>query len=158
MVIDGHVHVASTRFMPRSMIESSVANLAVALEASRVRHQASAIVETYLSKLQDHNCDEFVREMDDARIDRAVLLLPDFTFALKDHELDIVAMIGEHAAILERHPGRFYYLCGVDPRWGAGAFDIFERAVRDQRCSGLKLYPPCGYSPSDRALFPFYEI
>jgi predicted TIM-barrel fold metal-dependent hydrolase len=96
--------------------------------------------------------------MDAAGVDQAVLLLPDFTFVLKDHDIDIAEMIRQHAAILERHPGRFRYMCGVDPGWGPEGIDIFERAVRDQNCSGLKIYPPCGYSPSDRALYPYYEI
>ena len=158
MIIDGHVHVASTRFMPRSLVEASIKNLTVALEASGVPYKASAIAESFFAKLQDHACDEFVAEMDAAGVDQAVLLLPDFTFALKDHDIDIAEMIRQHAAILERHPGRFHYMCGVDPRWGTEALDIFERAVRDQSCGGLKIYPPCGYSPSDQALFPYYEI
>jgi hypothetical protein len=98
------------------------------------------------------SCDEFVTDMDAAGIDQAVLLLPDSTYALKDFDIDIAEMIRQHAGILERHPGRFHYLCGVDPRGGREGVDIFEQAVTTQHCSGLKLYPPCGYSPSDRAV------
>jgi predicted TIM-barrel fold metal-dependent hydrolase len=157
-VIDGHVHVSSTRFLPRSLIEASVRNMTVALEANGLPYKEGVILESYLSKLQDHNCDEFVREMDEAGVDQAVLLLPDFTYAVKDAELDIAEMIRQHAEIIKRHPGRCYYMCGLAPQRGREAVDIFEHAVTEQGCSGLKLYPPCGYGPSDKRLYPYYEI
>ena len=157
-IIDGHVHVPSTRFLPKSLIEASVKNMTVVLEANGLPNKESAILESYLAQLQDHQCDQFIADMDSAGVDQAVLLLPDFTFALKDSEIDIAEMIRQHAEILKRHPGRFFYMCGVDPGWGAEGLAIFERAVRDQSCSGLKLYPPCGYGPSDKRLYPYYEI
>lgn len=157
-IIDGHVHVPSTRFLPRSLIEASVKNMTVVLEANGLPNKESVILESYLSQLQDHQCDQFVADMDAAGVEQAVLLLPDFTFVLKDSEIDIAEMIRQHAEILKRHPGRFYYMCGVDPGWGAEGLVLFERAVRDQGCSGLKLYPPCGYGPSDKRLYPYYEI
>ena len=156
-IIDGHVHVPSTRFLPKSLIEASVKNMTVVLEANGLPNKESAILDSYLAQLQDHQCDQFVAEMDSAGVDQAVLLLPDFTFVLQS-ELDIAEMIRQHADILKRHPGRFYYMCGVDPGWGAEGLAIFERAVKDQGCSGLKLYPPCGYGPSDKRLYPYYEI
>jgi uncharacterized protein len=64
----------------------------------------------------------------------------------------------EHRAILQRHAGRFAAFAGVDPRWGADGVTLFERAVTDWGFSGFKIYPPCGYTASDPALFPFYEI
>ena len=157
-IIDGHVHVPSTRFLPKSLIAASVNNMAVVLEANGLPRKESAILDTYLAQLQDHQCDQFVADMDSAGVDQAMLLLPDFTFVLKDSELDIAEMIRQHAEILKRHPGRFFYMCGVDPGWGAEGLAIFERAVREQGCSGLKLYPPCGYGPSDKRLYPYYEI
>jgi hypothetical protein len=157
-VIDGHCHVPSTRFLPRRLIEASARNVITALAAAGLPFRESNLVDSFVAGLQDHSCDQFVADMDTAGVDRAVLLLPDFTYVLPDSGLDISEMIRQYAAILDRHPGRFYYMCGVDPRWGAEGVDIFERAVREQNCSGLKLYPPCGYSPSDRALFPYYEI
>ena len=116
-IIDGHVHVSSTRFLPRSLIEASVRNMTVALEANGLPGRENTILELYLSKLQDHNCDEFVREMNEASIDQAVLLCPDFTFAVKDAELNITEMIDSMRRLLNVIPA-IYYMCGVDPRWG----------------------------------------
>jgi uncharacterized protein len=60
--------------------------------------------------------------------------------------------------VLGRHPGKFEVFGGVDPRWGKDALALFERSLAEFGFRGLKLYPPCGYSPSDPALFPYYEL
>jgi predicted TIM-barrel fold metal-dependent hydrolase len=57
-----------------------------------------------------------------------------------------------------RHPDRFIVFAGIDPRRGLEGLDLLERAVRDWGFRGLKIYPPCGYSPDARELYPFYEI
>src|SRR5436190_18451422 len=136
-IIDAHVHVPCTRFLPKSLIEASVKNMTVVLEANGLPKKEIAILDSYLAQLQYHQCDQFVADMDSAGVDHAMLLLPDFTFVLKDSELDIADMIRQHADILKRHPGRFFYMCGVDPGWGTEGLAIFERAVREQGCSGL---------------------
>jgi predicted TIM-barrel fold metal-dependent hydrolase len=59
---------------------------------------------------------------------------------------------------LQRYPDKFYVFAGVDPRWGVDGIQLFEKAVYGYGFHGLKLYPPCGYSPSDPALYPYYEI
>jgi predicted TIM-barrel fold metal-dependent hydrolase len=60
--------------------------------------------------------------------------------------------------VLARHPGRLRAFVGVDPRWGRDGLTLFETAIRDYGFCGMKLYPPCGYAPDDKALYPFYEI
>jgi uncharacterized protein len=59
---------------------------------------------------------------------------------------------------LLRHPDRFEVFGGVDPRWGKDGLALFERSLAEFRFSGFKVYPPCGFSPSDPSLFPFYEL
>jgi hypothetical protein len=157
-IIDAHCHVASTDFTPRSFVEGVVGNTLAALAARGLRPDRGQLLELYLAKMQDHGCEQLAAEMDGAGIERAVLLLPDFTYALKDSPLTIAEMFERHRAILDKWPGRFHVFAGVDPRWGEDGVRLFERAVDEYGFSGLKLYPPCGYSPSDRALYPFYEI
>ncbi|MEI5100732.1 amidohydrolase family protein [Streptomyces sp. PmtG] len=57
-----------------------------------------------------------------------------------------------------RHPGRFWVYIGVDPRRGPEGVSAFERMVDAYGLDGVKLYPPCGYSPSDPGMYPYYEI
>jgi predicted TIM-barrel fold metal-dependent hydrolase len=72
--------------------------------------------------------------------------------------MPIEEMAALHQQIRQRHVGRFLVFQGIDPRSGRAALDFFERVVVEYRFNGLKLYPPCGYSPSDERLFPFYEV
>lgn len=158
MRIDGHCHVASMDFIPRSFIDGVVANMLAAARSTGLAIAPERMSELVMASMQDPDCDELAAEMTAAGIDRAVLLLPDFTYALRDCRLTIAEMFERHHRVLVRHPGRFVVFAGVDPRWGKDAIALFERGVRELGFRGLKLYPPCGYSPSDPSLGPFYEL
>lgn len=157
-VIDFHCHVPSTRFIPRSFVEGSLANIETLHKALGLQSTLPALRERTLLTLQDHEADGLVKAMDESGTAETVLLLPDFTYALPDCELTIAEMFDLHRQILQRHPGRLRVLAGVDARWGGDAIDLFERGVTEYGFSGLKLYPPCGVSASDPGNYPLYEI
>lgn len=156
-VIDGHCHLASTHFIPLAFFEGLVGNVAAKLAATGVPTPKSRLLDMYLGQSQDHEGDELVTEMDLAGIDKAVLLLPDFTYTMKS-ELTISEMFDKHHQVLQKHPDHFVVFAGVDPRWGADGVALFEKGVKEYGFKGLKIYPPCGYSPSDPSLYPYYEI
>lgn len=156
--VDAHCHVASEQFIPRSFVEGAVANIDAALPGKRSPARRARLTDLYLAKIQDPDCSELLAEMDEAGIERAVLLLPDFTHALPDCVLTIEEMCLRHRDLLVRHPERFHVLAGVDPRWGEDGVRLFERCVGELGFHGMKVYPPCGFGPSDRRLYPFYEI
>lgn len=157
-VIDFHCHIASVDYFPKSFLEGMSENISRAIGARGVPSSSTKVMQFIVARMQDPLCDQLVMEMDEAGIHKAVLLLPDFTYALKDCSLTIEEMIERHRRVLERHGGRFFSFVGVDPRWGRDGVTLFEKAVRDYGFRGLKLYPPCGYLPSDHSLYPFYEI
>ncbi|MEV8633628.1 amidohydrolase family protein [Streptosporangium sp. NPDC051023] len=156
-IYDGHCHVASTDFIPTEFIEDVVGNVHRRLEAEGVAPRRSRLVDAYVAQHQDHHADQLVKEMDASGVGRAVLLVPDFTLRMTA-PLSIEEMARRHHEIRLRHPGRFWVYLGVDPRRGPEGVDVFERLVGTYGFDGLKLYPPCGYSPSDRALYPYYEV
>lgn len=156
-IIDGHTHIASTHFIPRAFLEGVASNVAAKMGAMGIQRPLGELVQDLENRHQDHFGDQLVGEMDVAGIAQSVLLLPDFTHAM-NVQLSISEMFDRHRSILLRHPGRFHVLCGVDPRWGSDGVVLFEKGVREYGFSGLKLYPPCGYSPSDRTLYPYFEI
>jgi predicted TIM-barrel fold metal-dependent hydrolase len=157
-IVDAHCHVPSERFTPRSFIFGAASNTHAMMVASGSSRSLASVEARFLAEMQDHRADALVAEMDAAGIDRTVLLCPDFSFALPDCALTAEEALLEHRAILRRHRGRFEAFAGVDPRWAADGVALFERAVSDWNFSGFKIYPPCGYTASDPALFPFYEI
>ncbi|NBE79820.1 amidohydrolase family protein [Micromonospora rubida] len=156
MILDGHCHVASTDFVPRAFIEDVVDSMRRRLAAVGRAPAREALVDSYLAQHQDHDADRLVAEMDAAGVARAVLLVPDFGMVMAGR-LDLAAMARRHHEIRQRHPGRFWVYLGADPRRGErGAREFADLADR-YAVDGLKLYPPCGYSPSDPALYPYYE-
>jgi uncharacterized protein len=157
-IVDFHCHVAAEMCFPRSFSDGVVDNLALALSSRGLPLSRDKVAKMHQATLQDPLCDELTREMDNAGIAEAVLLLPDFTFALTDSTHTIAELIDHHRLVRDRHPGRFRVLVGVDPRWGSDGVTLFEKAIRDYGFDGMKLYPPCGYRLSDERLYPFYEI
>lgn len=157
-VVDIHCHVASTDYFPPSFFDGVLENMLGSLRSKGVFLTKKKVGDLYFAKFQDPLCDQLIREMDEAGIERSVLLLPDFTYALRDGALTISEMIDRHGDILRRHPGRLLAFAGVDPRWGSDGIDLFEKAIKCYDFHGLKVYPPCGFSPSDRSLYPYYEI
>ena len=157
-VIDGQTFVASTDILSPSFVQAIADHTHLWMSAQGMTVSKTRVHDTCLAYFNDPWCDILVEQMDEAGIARSVLMLPDFTYALRDSRLSISEMMERCHAITLRHPGRFHVMAGVDPRWGRESVDLFERGVRDLGFQGLKLYPPCGYSPSDRSLWPFYEI
>jgi predicted TIM-barrel fold metal-dependent hydrolase len=156
-VIDAHCHVASTNFIPRAFVEGLCGNVVAKFMANGVKTPMGQVVDMYLAQNQDHEADGLIADMDAAGISQAVLLLPDFTYVMAS-DLTIEEMHDRHYRILRRHEGRFFVFAGVDPRWGQDGVSLFEKGVTSRGFCGLKLYPPCGYSPSDVRLDPYYEI
>jgi len=157
-IVDFHCHVADGMCFPPSFRDGVIDNMALSLSSRGVPLSRDKVAMMHAGTLRDPLCDELVREMDAAGIAESVLLLPDFTYALRDTTHSIEELIEHHRVVRDRHPGRFRVFVGVDPRWGQHGIDLFEKAITEYGFDGMKLYPPCGYRLDDRMLYPFYEI
>ena len=157
-IIDCHSHIASEEHTPKSFIEGSVKNIVVALSAQGVPVSVKKLTALFESKMQDPLCDELVVQMAEAGISKSILLIADFSYALQDCALTIEESFYKHCEVLRRHPGKFEVFGGVDPRWGKDGLALFERSLAEFGFRGFKVYPPCGFSPSDPMLFPYYEL
>ncbi|MGN6321572.1 MAG: amidohydrolase family protein [Dyella sp.] len=156
-VVDGHCHLASSRCIPSEFFAGVADNLARKMTSQGVPADSAKLRRMLQAQYDDHGGDKLIAKMDEAGIAKTVLLAPDFSFVF-NAEYSYPDLARQHAQVRQRHPGRFYVFLGVDPRWGKQGHDFFEYAVREYAFEGLKLYPPCGYSPSDEMLFPLYEI
>jgi uncharacterized protein len=157
-IIDFHCHIASEMCFPPSFQDGVVDNMTLALRSRGLPVSKDKVARMHAATLQDPLADQLVGEMDEAGIGEAVLLVPDFTYALRDSTHSIEELIDHHKLVVDRHPGRFRVLVGVDPRWGTDGLSLFEKAIVEYGFDGLKLYPPCGYTLSDKLLYPYYEI
>ena len=156
-VIDCHSHVASARYIPDEFFDGWIDNVE-ANTASHTPQQRAILSKMFKAINDDPLCDEFVAQMDQAGIARAVLLIIDFKYVYGDPFDDLIEIYRLHSEVLSRHPGRFLCYAGVDPRRGLAGVEYLEIGLRDFGFSGLKLYPPCGFSPSDERLNPYYDV
>jgi predicted TIM-barrel fold metal-dependent hydrolase len=154
MIIDCHAHWASPTGLPPRFFEEWAGTLASLLpddaSSSRVR-------ELYGGLLDDPEGMRLSAELDEAGIDRAALLVIDFGLAYPGMPQDLERIHLAHVRLKQRDP-RFILFSGVDPRRGREGLDLFRQAVERWGFEGLKVYPPCGFSPSDPRLYPFYEL
>lgn len=156
-IIDGHVHLASSLCIPRAFFIGIARNMHVQMQTLGNSPSIDTVVDIMLSNYQDHQGDKLIQQMDEAGVQSAVLLAPDFTYAL-DSDQNIEQIAAQHFEVLQRHPNRFHVLQGIDPRTGQKGHDFFESTIVDYGFKGLKVYPPCGFSPSDKIMYPLYEI
>lgn len=156
-VVDGHCHLASSQCIPRDFFAGVASNMAAKIQAQGMPADVDKLTRMLVLQYDDHAADKLVSKMDEAGIEKTVLLAPDFTYIFES-EYSLEHLAQQHALVRQRHPGRFHVFLGVDPRWGATGYDFFAKAVREHGFEGLKVYPPCGFSPSDERMFPLYEI
>lgn len=156
-IVDAHVNLGSDLAIPPAFISEQAENVFHRFAAMGQSVSRTHIYERVSSHYQDHYADELVGEMDAAGVDQAVLIAPDFSHVAQT-KLSQADLADLHAEVMSRHPGRFMVMWGVDPRAGDDGLRLFQHCVADLGFHGLKLYPLAGYSPSDRRLYPYYEI
>ncbi len=156
-IIDGHCHLSSSRCIPEAFFRGVAANTVAKIRYQGVPAEVESVTNMLIAQSEDHEGDALIAQMDGAGIEQTVLLAPDFTHVFNS-DYSITEIAEQHHKVIQKHPGRFKVLMGVDPRWGQEGYDLFERCITDFGFDGLKLYPPCGYSPSDESLYPLFEI
>ena len=153
MIFDVHMHLPFQDIFPDAFLDGLV------LEAGiKNPTQQKLMKKMARAYLKDENGDKLVAEMDEAGIDKSVLLIADFGIALGEPALTLAEMYAHHEKVLNRHPDRFVLFGGVDPARGQQGIDLFEKYVSRGVFKGLKLYPPCGFEMDDTRLYPLFEV
>ena len=157
MIIDIHCHIASERVLPPKFFEGWSQTISASLGYASASGQEQRVKALLRELNEDPQCTKLVQEMDLAGIDLAVLLVIDFGIVYKNLPLTIEELHLEHKKVIDRSD-RFIAFSSVDPRRGKEGVELFEKAVSEWGFRGLKVYSPCGFSPSDKRMFPYYEI
>jgi uncharacterized protein len=101
--------------------------------------------------------DRLIGEMEEAGIDKALLVAVDFELAWASGTYsarDFNDLIGD---AYRRFPDRIIPYAGIDPRRGAGAIAELKRCVEEMGFKGMKLWPLTGFTPDDVQYYPLYE-
>lgn len=157
MVTDSHCHLVKREFMPAHHWQEEARFLGENM--GRIAGEiisSKQIEETVIAKLWDPDGEATIKRMDEAGIDRSVLLTEDLSMVEGEGEVDVVEQNRHIAEIAKRHPARFIYYPCIDPR-RPGALGLFERCVKEWGARGLKFNPRSGMIPDDKTCDPFLK-
>jgi len=149
MIIDIHSHLAYAPLYPACFLS----NMFNGLEESK-KSKLNKMLPFFL---KDKEGSDYLKQMDTANIDKAVLLIIDAEIALGETRLNIEEIYKVHYNVLKNHSDRFLVFAGIDPRRGKKGFDLLRKGIEEYRFQGLKLYPPMGFSMDHERLLPIYE-
>jgi len=116
--------------------------------------------EEFMARTDDPHADKLVAEMDKNGVDLSVVLRIDYGVILPGAENDSKVPIEEQyritAQAVQKHRGRLLWGAGADPR-RANYLSLLDLCLRELGAKRIKLYPPGGFYPNDRILYPIYE-
>jgi len=163
MRVDSHVHVFFEGSDPEEFIMGCArVGAAIVEQKSGVAVEPEVLRVSAMGELGDPDASKLIGWMDEAGIDRAVLLPLDFGMGCDEpspkplERLTILEKNELYADFTRKYPGRFFSYLGVDPR-RKGALELFRRGIEDWGMIGLKLHPTAGFYPHDPVCYPFYE-
>lgn len=163
MIIDSHVHLFYEDSDPKPwFLGTARTGVAAFNKATGEKGDADSLYEEGIKTLSDINGDKTVSWMDEAGIERAIILPIDVRVLTDDPSTSnagypsIEEKNRTYFEATRRHSGRLFSYAGVDPR-RKGAVDLFRKGVEQRSMLGLKLHPTAGYYPHDPVCYPMYE-
>ena len=157
MTIDIHSHLFVREFLHESYVDWEAQQTAGDMSQRLGKPiTAAEVKEIIFSQWWDPDGKATIRRMDEANIEKAVLLALDVGLLFGEGDKTIAEQNRQTSEVAKKYPDRLVYFCGVDPR-REGSLELFERSVTEWGARGLKLYPTTGFLPADRVVYPFYE-
>jgi predicted TIM-barrel fold metal-dependent hydrolase len=153
MIIDGHTHVWRRKMLPSSLLRAYLEPL-LALDGIAFDMKADREQDWPMSQV---DTDWLLRSMNDAGVDRSVILPLDFGM-VESPEVGVESYndwVFESCKSLE---GRLVPFIGIDPMRGGQAEQLVRKYVKHCEAKGVKVYPPTGYFPYDAKVDYFWEL
>lgn len=156
MIIDFHYHVLAEDWYPEGWWLAIAATYVHGLRSVGLQMSFEEVRENMIPPLWDPDGETLIAEMDEADIDRTVILPMDFGLLFGEPKLSIEEQNRAFADLQKRHPDRIVAFATVDPR-RANAVALIERAIADWGLRGLNLYPAAGFYPNARETYRLME-
>jgi predicted TIM-barrel fold metal-dependent hydrolase len=138
--------------LPDSILKAYLEPLLVLdgiIDVSKDREDAWPITEVFAHEL--------VEAMDDAGVDKAVILPLDFGL-VEEPGIGIEDYNQWVFESCEEYKDRLIPFVGVDPNRGDKARELIQRFIRDYDAKGIKVYPATGFRPNDERLVDFWKL
>ncbi len=154
-----HVHLADYRIYPEYWLDGIKNSIVGSMRENDNTDIPDIILKNIIqNSLKDFDGSKLIAQMDEAGIDKSVVLLADLGFNKEDNKLDIEELYRVHYEVFSRFKDRLIIFGGIDPARGKKGLEVFEKGIKEYGFKGLKLYPPCGFDLNDRSLHPIYEM
>lgn len=157
MIIDVHAHRGERGFIGEPWWQGiSTMVRQGALRQGASEEDAEKAVNEYLARFPDPTGEKLIQTMDEAGIDKTVILPLDWGLIFGEPPISIEEQNREIAKLAEKYPDRVIAFASVDPQ-RRGGLRLFERAVKEWGAKGLKLHPLSGFYLNDPVVYCFYE-
>jgi len=157
MAIDIHCHLWIEEFLPKAYLNELAKFLAdwstnMGGRAATPEEIAQGVFPEYW----DPDGDATIRQMDEAGIEKTVIMPTDFGLGIGEAAKTIEQQNKHLAEVAKKHPDRLVYFFGIDPR-REGALELFETSVKEWGAKGLKLLPFTGFYPDEDEAYALVE-
>lgn len=152
MAIDIHCHLWTRDYVPEPYLADLASFLAQMMTGRGQPTTSQQVDEELFPRFWDADGSKTLAQMDDAGIERTVLLPIDLGLFNGEAKRSIEAHNRHLAEVARRHPKRFVAFFSIDPR-RPGALAMFKKSVTEWGCRGLKLFPPSGFRPDEEPAF-----
>ncbi len=151
MVIDAHCHVVDEKWLPRKWWEGLAK---VAIPVLKKMGMGDVTVDQVIGQVFpalyfDPTGEKQLAAMDDAGIDKAVILPLDYGLPIGEAPMSIEKVNKVFADLQKRHPDRFIAYVSVDPR-RPKALDLVKKGIEEWGLKGVKLHPGSGFFPNGK--------
>ncbi|MFX1256766.1 MAG: amidohydrolase family protein [Promethearchaeota archaeon] len=153
MIINIHSHLIAKNMWSEKFFNSTIEVIAKAQN-----QPISAVEKIILPQISNVNAETYVKAMDEAGIDKGLVMGVDFGLSpAGEAKWSVEEMNHWVADQVNEYPDKLKALCAVDPRRGEKAIQLVEKAVTDWGMIGVKFHPTSGFYPDNPAFFPLYE-
>jgi len=156
MIIDMHTHIFGKGWLPREFFYGIARFITYEFAKSGVVQSNEEVGDGLIDASDDPQAESLLAEMEEAGIERSILLPVDFEVAFPGQELPMREVNRLHAELARQHPQRLVAFAGIDPR-RKNALEMFTQCVQDWGMQGLKLHPTAGFYPNQKEVYPLLE-
>lgn len=152
MIIDFHTHILES-----SWLSEQWWSLLTGYYNSRRLNSLIPGIDTaaIIERLCDDDGNKLLGAMEDAQIDKSIVLPLDWGLLLGEPLVSIEEQHIRIAEISERSNGKIVPFVGIDPR-RRNAIELIKSCLEDYKMQGIKLYPAAGYDLRDETFRPVF--
>lgn len=109
------------------------------------------------NKIYRADPNKLIEDMENAEVDKAVVLIADYSFTSAKMDITIEKYIDYTIKICDDYRDKLIGFVGVDPRHGEKALELIRYGI-EQNLKGMVLTPTTGFYLNDQIVIPLYDL